>query len=106
MIQLKLISLEKLEFLLLKSELNLDSKETIWSIIQDHNIIQKKNQFTIRVKNTPSDGEEEELLKIRLQPQEVLDLVDMYQRLALSHQTNKTSLDGLYLKQVAQKMKD
>jgi len=105
-IQLKLISQEKLEFSLLKLELNLDSKETTWSIIQDHNIIQKKNQFIIKVKNSHSDGEEEELFKIRLQRQEVLDLEDMYQRLALSHLTNKTSLDGLYLKQVAQRMKD
>jgi len=58
------------------------------------------------VKNIPLDGEEGELLKIRLQPQEVLDQEDMYQRLVLSHQINKTSLDGLYQKQVAQKMKD
>jgi hypothetical protein len=60
----------------------------------------------MKVKNTRSDGEEEEVLKTKLRHQEVLDLVDMFQRLVLSHQTNKISLDGLYQKLVAQRMKD
>merc|ERR1712046_175959 len=104
MIQSKQIFQEKQEFLLRKLELNLDSKATIWNIIQAHNIIQKKNQFIIQVKSIPSDGEEEVVLKTKLLLLEVLDQVDTFQRLALSHQTKQISLDGLYQKQVDQRM--
>jgi len=106
MIQSKQIFQEKLEYLLQKLELNLDSKATTWNIIQAHNIIQKKNQFIIKVRSIPSDGEEEEVLKTKLQLLEVLDLADTSQRLALSHQTKQISLDGLCQKLVAQRMKD
>ena len=105
-IQLKQISQEKLEFSLPKSELNPDFKEIIQSTIQDLNIIPRKNLFIILVKSLLSDGEGDRLLRIKLLLQEVLDLVDTFQRHALNHQTNKTSHDGLYPKLVDQKMKD
>ena len=60
----------------------------------------------MQVKSLLSDGEEDKPLKLKPQPQEVLALEDTFQRLAQSHQTNKISLDGLYLKLVAQRMKD
>ena len=65
-----------------------------------------KNQFTIRVKSLLLDGEEVKLSKIKPRPLVVLDLEDTFLRLAQSHQTNRTSLDGLYLKLVGHRMRD
>jgi len=90
----------------LKSELSQDSKAIIWSIILDLSTYHMKNQFTIRVKSLLLDGEEVRLSKIKPRPLVVLDLEDMFQRLAQSHQTNRTSLDGLYLKLVGHRMRD
>ena len=90
----------------LKSELSQDSKAIIWSIILDLSTYHMKNQFTIRVKSLLLDGEEVKLSKIKPRPLVVLDLEDMFQRLAQSHQTNRTSLDGLYLKLVGHRMRD
>ena len=90
----------------LKSELSQDSKAIIWSIILDLSTYHMKNQFTIRVKSLLLDGEEVKLSKIKPRPLVVLDLEDTFLRLAQSHQTNRTSLDGLYLKLVGHRMRD
>ena len=106
MILLKQIFQERPEFSPPKSELNLDFKEIIQNTILDLNIIQRKNLSIIQVKSLLLDGEEDRHLKIKLRPQEVLDLVDTFQRHVLNHLTNKTFLDGLCPKLVDQKMKD
>jgi len=61
MTQLKLIFQEKQDALLLKLELNQDSRAIIWNKTQVHSIYQKRNQFTKNQKNILSDIKEDKL---------------------------------------------
>ena len=70
MTQLKQIYQENKDVLLLKLELNQGSQMEHTIINQVHNIIQKKSQFTNKVKNIHSDTEEDkEHWKTIQQPQ-------------------------------------
>ena len=106
MTQQRLTSQGNREFLHLKLELSQDFKEIIQSTILDHSTSQKRNQFITQVRSLLSDGEEDKLSKIKPPPPAVLAQEDTSLKHAQSHQTNRTSLDGLYQKLVDHRMRD